>query len=277
MSYKIPTRLFRALAEAALPLRKQPFSRAALSWAALSRPNLRRAATASALLFALAVQAGAAAAAAKGPIGDALRRNAQQALADYASAHGWQDMEAKYEVWVPEGAARLPACPRALQVQPAQNDKLPWGRLSYLVSCPGPNSWSVRGRVEVKLWLTLWTARADLPPKHELSADDLIGRRLEVTRLRDFTVHQEEILGQRTQRRIRAGQPLLASTLLPQLVVRRGEQVVIQAEKDGIVASGKGEALENGSVGEAIKVRNLSSGAEIQAWVEGPGVVKTRF
>jgi len=261
MSYAQSSGFFRALAEVALPQRKCRISSVALA-------------------FALAASGAGAAplgAAGKDPIQTALRQAAQQTLEQYAAAHDWKDMEARYEVWVPEGSRRLPACPRALRIEPAQEEKLPWGRLSYLVSCPGPNTWSVRGRVEVKLWLTLWTARNDLPQKHALTEADMIGRRIEVTRLRDFTVNREEILGLRTQRRVRAGQPLLASTLLPQLAVRKGEQVVIQAEKDGIVASGKGEALENGSAGEAIRVRNLSSGAEIQAWVEGPGLVKTRF
>lgn len=265
----MPKSSFRVLAEMALPQRKCRIS----SWPLIA-------------LLALAPLAGAAPAGASpnqsgpslgGPIQKALRRSAEQALAAYAEAHDWKDMEAQYDVWLPEGAKRLPACPKPLDVQAAQEQKLPWGRLSYQVSCPGANSWSVRGRVEVKLWLTLWTARGDLPQKHELTEADMVGRRIEVTRLRDFTVNQEEILGQRTQRRIRAGQPLLASALLPPLAVRKGEQVVIQAEKDGIVASIKGEALENGSEGEAIKVRNLSSGVEIQAWVDGPGVVKTRF
>lgn len=263
MSYTPSSGYFRRRAEVVFPLRKCRISSLLLGLALI--------------LTDAAHGTDARGAAEKSPVGKALRQQAQTALESYAADHGWKEFDAQYEIWLPEGARRLPACSGPLQLQSTQSEKLPWGRLAYLVSCAGANPWSVRGRVEVRLTLPIWTARNDLPQQHELTAEDLIARRIDVTRLRDFAVNQEDILGRRTQRRIRAGQPLSASTLLPQLAVRKGEQVMILADKDGVVASIKGEALQDGSVGEAIRVRNLSSGVAIQAWVEGPGVVKTRF
>jgi len=61
------------------------------------------------------------------------------------------------------------------------------------------------------------------------------------------------------------------------LLGERGDQVLIRVEADGVAASMTGEALQSGSKGEGIRVRNHSSGKVITAWVVERGIVETRF
>lgn len=207
----------------------------------------------------------------------ALQDQARQTLIGYARQRGWEIADAAYSVWLPESAARLPRCSQPLKIAPAKADAAPWGRVAYTVGCGGGKSWSVRGRVDVQLWLLVWSARADLPSHRELSADDIVPRRMEVSRLRHFSVQQENVIGLRTQRRVRAGQLLAAAELAPRLAVHKGEEVLIKAARGDFSASARGEALEQGGIGDAIKVRNKASNLEIQAWITEPGVVETRF
>ena len=60
-------------------------------------------------------------------------------------------------------------------------------------------------------------------------------------------------------------------------LIKRGDEVVILAQKDGVSASMKGIALEDGSQGKKIRIQNSISGKEIRARVSGPGQVMTDF
>ena len=50
-----------------------------------------------------------------------------------------------------------------------------------------------------------------------------------------------------------------------------------KAGQQGFSATTRGTALTNAAIGEGVRVRNLSSGKEIQAWVIDKGEVETRF
>jgi len=79
------------------------------------------------------------------------------------------------------------------------------------------------------------------------------------------------------KRRIRANQILSPDLIDQPNAVKRGERVKIIATHDGISAAMSGEALEKGSLGDVIKVKNLSSGNTIEAKVLEVGVVTSTF
>ncbi|WP_406672909.1 flagellar basal body P-ring formation chaperone FlgA [Natronospira sp.] len=49
------------------------------------------------------------------------------------------------------------------------------------------------------------------------------------------------------------------------------------ARGESVEVSMAGEALQNGARGQRIRVRNLSSGKELEGVVSGEGTVKIRF
>ena len=59
--------------------------------------------------------------------------------------------------------------------------------------------------------------------------------------------------------------------------IEKNQGVLIRASDGSFSATTRGEALESGAIGDAIKVRNSRSGKVIQAWVVGRGEVETRF
>lgn len=73
---------------------------------------------------------------------------------------------------------------------------------------------------------------------------------------------------------LRAGQVLQKRLLVAALVVKRGDQVRILANRRGISVEASGEALDSGARQGVIRVRNASTGRVIQARVLDAGLVE---
>lgn len=257
MSYKEPSASLPLFQEAALPHRKCRWRLGVLGLLALGlAPTLQ---------------------AEPQPLAQQLEAYARDRLTHYLESLKWEQAEPEVAVWLPQGAAHLPACQQAVHITPASQTGRPWGRQLYRLSCPQP-AWELSGRVDLSLQLPVLVARHDLPKNHLLQPADLQPKTLEVSRLiRDFTTNPADLLGRKTVRRIRIGQLLEPSQLQAALLVHKGDLVLIRAGSDGFAATMQGEALEEGSKGDGIKVRNSSSGRIIQGWIVETGVVETRF
>lgn len=94
---------------------------------------------------------------------------------------------------------------------------------------------------------------------------------------RDVLTDVETAVGKRAVRSIQAGQPISAQMLDAPPVVKKGNRVLIVAKNEVIRVSTSGKAIEDGRVGEEVRVVNLSSGKEIYGTVKGPGMVEVTF
>lgn len=200
-------------------------------------------------------------------LADELARAAEQRLARHAAEQGWLPYQAEFSPWLPAGAASLPECTLPLRFEPAQADGEPWGRLPYLVHCPDQPGWTTRARVEVKVRMPVWVAAERLRRDQELTPSSVQLQSLSLDGLYRGFVAGREPPAQRLLRDLPAGEPLYPALLAPLWLVKKKEQVVIEAVGDGFVISTKGLALGNGSQGELVRVRNLDSGTVIQARV----------
>ena len=76
-------------------------------------------------------------------------------------------------------------------------------------------------------------------------------------------------------RHLRSGEPLAASDLRPALLVLRGQPVVLSVGNPaGMAITVRVEALQDGRMGEQIRVRNPESGRLLSGMVTGPGMVR---
>ena len=99
-----------------------------------------------------------------------------------------------------------------------------------------------------------------LPGKTLLQLGDLKKLRLETGRLPDgFLVDPVKALGMQLQRPLRGGEILMESMLLQPIIMRRGAAVTLQVRQGEMLVSVAGEALQDGSVGQRIRVKNLLS------------------
>ncbi|KUE80657.1 flagellar biosynthesis protein FlgA [Aeromonas schubertii] len=206
-----------------------------------------------------------------------LLEDARTRLEHYGQSQQWPTPEASYQVWVAPGADGLPPCKQPLVLEGGGQYREPFGRRPYLIRCSDP-AWSLRGRVEVRVTLPVWRAARDIERGQRIGAEDLVSQPVEVSRLyRGFIPANRPLQGAQSSRNLRAGQLIGELDLKVRHAVERGQEVIIRAASEGFSASMRGEALQDGVVGEAVRVRNLSSGKEVQAWVIGRGEVETRF
>ena len=83
-----------------------------------------------------------------------------------------------------------------------------------------------------------------------------------------------DLLGSRSKRDLRPGQPIRSSQLC---VVCKGDKVSIVAQTGGLTVNTDGIAKEDGSFNDNVRVSNLNSGRVISAQVLGVGQVKVNL
>lgn len=82
-----------------------------------------------------------------------------------------------------------------------------------------------------------------------------------------------ELLGKEVQRVLIAGRPVLAASVREPRAVRRGDQVLIAFSRAGVDLTAPGRALQDGILGDQVRVVNLASNRTITAAVAGSGRV----
>lgn len=87
----------------------------------------------------------------------------------------------------------------------------------------------------------------------------------------------EDVIGKRATRRIQVDQTIQNGMVMAPPAIEKGAQVMIRAENDKLVITASGKALEEGSVGDQIRVMNITSGKEIIATVKRPNLVQVQF
>jgi flagellar basal body P-ring formation protein FlgA len=134
-------------------------------------------------------------------------------------------------------------------------------------------SWQVPLRA--RIWRDVWVARAALHRGDLLANTDRTRERRDVLALRnpygsDSNVDETML---ELAEDVPAGLPILAKSVRPRTLVRRG-QVVEAFVRDGAMAiSLKVEVLENGAHGQQVRVRNVQSRREFRGIVENENTI----
>jgi flagellar basal body P-ring formation protein FlgA len=87
----------------------------------------------------------------------------------------------------------------------------------------------------------------------------------------------EDVIGKRATRRIQTDQTIQNGMVMVPPAIEKGAQVIIKAENDELVITASGKALEEGCVGDQIRVMNIASGKEIIATVKRSDLVQVQF
>jgi flagella basal body P-ring formation protein FlgA len=108
-----------------------------------------------------------------------------------------------------------------------------------------------------------------------ITQEDLKLEERDIARLnRGYLESMDQAVGKSVKQSIRRNQVLTPSKIVSPRAIKRNSRVTILASSDTIQVRMMGIALENGSVGERIRIRNQSSNREIDAKVVAPGVVQ---
>jgi flagella basal body P-ring formation protein FlgA len=131
---------------------------------------------------------------------------------------------------------------------------------------------------EVEAFAPVLIAKRDIAAGSRLREADVKveARRLEHA-LSAYLLDVASLRGAATQSAIAAGEPILTNLISSEIVIKPGDSVRITGESDSISINVIGEARGAGRVGDRIQVKNVQSGALLQAIVVDEGKVRVRF
>ena len=169
---------------------------------------------------------------------------------------------------------KLPACTGALQAFLP-----PGGRIgsstSVGIRCQKPKSWSLYVPVRVKVFTPVITASHALLPGSRISPGDFQTIEMDVANLpAGYLSNPEQVLNKILKRPLGMGAVFSPEAVSAAPLIRRGDQVTLLAETQGMQIRASGKALKDGAEGAVIQVRNLSSQRIIEGVVLSAGIVK---
>jgi flagella basal body P-ring formation protein FlgA len=205
-------------------------------------------------------------------ISRAVTQQAIKVLHDYAAQQGWKDEKIKLTLFIPPTAAAYPLCVQPLKVSVPDNAGFQLSHQRYDVACD--KSWSLTVNVRPDITLPVVMAQTDIARGTTLSESNLTLRRYNISSGNTkFMTDLSQVLGKQTRSQLRTTKPITPQQLEMPLLVKRGDEVTIDIQVEGINARTKGLAMKNGHQGEVISVRNESSNQVVKGKVQADGSI----
>ena len=148
-------------------------------------------------------------------------------------------------------------------------------RTTVAVSCSAPARWTVYVPVAVESEIQVLVLRQAAARESSLSLGDVEIRRQRVPGVGSLYISDvRQLQGRHLKRPVPAGTLLTAELLIPDILVKRGQQVTLLTALGGIEVRASGKALTEGSVRDRIRVQNLSSQRIIEGTIEAADIVR---
>ena len=162
--------------------------------------------------------------------------------------------------------ARIPErfCDQAPDIHTATAP--PFNRqVTVQLKCNSPALWTQYVHVRIEKLSPVVIAKEHIARGQVIDADSVtVALRAQHFVRAQYVDEPELIVGSRSKRSIRQGLPINANQLC---MVCKGDNVNIMATINGLTIKTTGEALEDGAIGENVRVRNRKSGRLVNAQV----------
>jgi flagellar basal body P-ring formation protein FlgA len=148
-------------------------------------------------------------------------------------------------------------------------------RVTVGVRCTSANSWTLYVPVSVEVEMPVLVLRRALARRARVAIIDV---EPETRRMPGsaavFIQDAASLQGHRLKRSLPAGTALTVDMLVPDVVVRRGQQVTLIAANGPVEIRAQGHALTEGGVDDRVRVQNVSSLKVVEGVVESESVVR---
>lgn len=169
---------------------------------------------------------------------------------------------------------KLPACQEALQAFLPSGGRI-GGINSVGIRCQKPKPWLLYVPINVKIFTPVVTTTHPMISGTRISLHDVQVIEMDIANLSaGYFSTPEQVLNKTLKRPLSTGAVLSPRWVETPLLVRRGEQVMLLAETQGMQIRSTGKALKDGVAGAVIQVRNTSSNRIIEGVVTSAGIVK---
>lgn len=107
-----------------------------------------------------------------------------------------------------------------------------------------------------------------------ITASDLSWQRMRENGIRrDVVADVDQLIGLTPRQRLRPGQMISSSDVQKPLAVTRGALVTMILKSGSMSLSAQGRAIEQGSVGDVVRLTNTHSNMTVEGRIEGPNLV----
>jgi flagella basal body P-ring formation protein FlgA len=181
------------------------------------------------------------------------------------------------ELQPPDPRVLLPVCESALETSVGRHNGQ-GGRLNVRVDCPDAAPWARNMAVNVKVFREVLVSSRNLQRGALISTADISMQEVDISQARGQLIEDpQSAVGMEVRRNISTGTTLSSDLLNAPLMVRRGDTIMLIAERAGISIRQQGTAMQDGESGRQITVRNTRSNRVVQAVVTNHGEAKVLF
>lgn len=147
------------------------------------------------------------------------------------------------------------------------------GRFSAVAVSREFGNFSLRGRAAISVPVMMPVRRIEAG---EIVTDaDLAPVMMPVSALNlHVLMTSREMVGKEVRRSLMAERPVVSQSLIAPLVVKRGAAVLISLSEGRLALTSPGKSLEDGGLGQVIRVQNTYSNKTLHALVVGDGHVR---
>lgn len=198
----------------------------------------------------------------------------RSAVHDFAVAEvGGADDNVDIKVGRLDPRLRLAACSIPLETYFAPGSRNV-GHTTVGVRCEAPKAWSLFVPLHIDRMIKVAVATDNIPRGQLVGAGDVAFELRSLGKLRrGYFEKNERLIGRVTTRSVPRGTAYTDNMVKKARMVRRGERVVLALHSGTVAVRVAGTAMRDGSRGERIPVRNLSSKRIVEGVVHEPGLV----
>lgn len=169
---------------------------------------------------------------------------------------------------------RVESCDQSLQTFEQSATTL-GERVTVGVRCASANTWTLYVPVSVEVEIPVLVLRRALARRARVAVIDVEPETRRVPgNAATFLLDTASLQGHRLKRSLPAGTALTVDMLVPDVVVRRGQQVTLIAATGPVEIRAQGHALTEGGVADRVRVQNMSSLKVVEGVVESDSVVR---
>ncbi len=130
----------------------------------------------------------------------------------------------------------------------------------------------------VKAQATVTTPTRWIKPKEVVAAEDITVMTVDVPSLtHDFILNQNDVVGKQVLRPLPPRQPIRKILVDDAPIVHKGDRVMLEVRRSGLLVQTIGVAKASGKSGETIPVQNKTSGREVVGTIMSAGLVEVGF
>lgn len=169
---------------------------------------------------------------------------------------------------------RLDECASPLEAF-SQGTAMTNARMTIGVRCPTANSWTIYVPVTVEVEVSVLVLRRPLARRARVDMADVEPQMRRLPGSASVFVNDlASLQGHRLKRSLAVGTALTVEMFVPDVIVRRGQQVTLIADGGSIQIRAQGQALSDGAAEDRVRVQNVSSLKVVEGVVESDGTVR---